>query len=216
MVPDAAGKFVLVGAVSFGVGCAFPTQYGVYSEVAGSTLRPWVEARLSELSSAGPAPPGGGTGTGSGGSSGGGQTGAPGGGGGQTGAPAGGGGQTSSPVAGGQVGADEDRPGAAPEGARPVTRLTVSRRLGSAARARRARRLSVVLETTEPVRGVRASLTQRSRTVAQGRLSKLVKVGRIRLRVGRGLRAGSAVLNLTARDGDGRRTRVVRRVRLSR
>ena len=50
MVPGADGRFVLVGDTSFGVGCAFPSQYGVYGEVAGSVLRPWIEARLQELS----------------------------------------------------------------------------------------------------------------------------------------------------------------------
>jgi secreted trypsin-like serine protease len=50
MVPGANGRFVLLGDTSFGVGCAFPTQYGVYGEVAGPVLRPWVDARLAELS----------------------------------------------------------------------------------------------------------------------------------------------------------------------
>jgi len=61
MVPGADGRFVLVGDTSFGVGCAFPTQYGVYGEVAGSVLRPWIEARLQELSPQ-TAPPGPGAG----------------------------------------------------------------------------------------------------------------------------------------------------------
>jgi len=51
MVRAADGRFVLVGDTSFGVGCAFPTQYGVYGEVAGPVLRPWIDARLAELSS---------------------------------------------------------------------------------------------------------------------------------------------------------------------
>jgi hypothetical protein len=72
MVPGADGRFVLVGDTSFGVGCAFPTQYGVYGEIAGPALRPWVEARLGELSPGTPAPaPGTGpTGAGSPGASG--------------------------------------------------------------------------------------------------------------------------------------------------
>jgi secreted trypsin-like serine protease len=56
MVPGDDGRFVLVGDTSFGVGCAYPTQYGVYGEVAGDALRPWVEARAAELSP-GTAPP---------------------------------------------------------------------------------------------------------------------------------------------------------------
>jgi secreted trypsin-like serine protease len=61
MVPDAGGAFVLAAAVSFGTGCALPTQYGIYSEVAGATLRTWIEQRLAELSTH-PAPSGGPTG----------------------------------------------------------------------------------------------------------------------------------------------------------
>lgn len=191
MVVDAAGRFVLVGAVSFGVGCAFPTQYGVYAEVAGPALRPWVEARLGELSPA-PPPPGGDAGAGGGGAVGGGQTGAP--------------------ASGGSPGTGGDGTGTATD----LARLLVPRRLGSAARARRTKRLGVVLRTTAPVRGVRARLLQRSRTVARGTLGRLTRRGRLKLRVGRGLRAGRAVLTVAARDGDDRRVRVVRRVRLSR
>jgi hypothetical protein len=66
MVPGADGRFVLVGDTSFGVGCAFPTQYGVYGEVAGPVLRPWVEARLASCRAPGaPAPGTGPTGAGS-------------------------------------------------------------------------------------------------------------------------------------------------------
>ncbi len=72
MVPGADGRFVLVGDTSFGVGCAFATQYGVYGEVAGPVLRPWVDARLAELSpgTAAPAQGTGPTGAGSAGGSG--------------------------------------------------------------------------------------------------------------------------------------------------
>ena len=195
MVPDAGGQFVLVGAVSFGVGCAFPTQYGVYSEAAGATLRPWVEARLSELSTAGPPPAGGG----------------PGGGGGD---PGGGGGHTGGP--GGGTGAGDDRARRRLDRARLPARLRVSRRLGSASRARRAKRLSVMLRTTAPVRRVRARLRQDSRTVAVGSLSEVSNAARLRLRPTRPLRAGAAVLTVVARDGEGRTIRLVRRVRLSR
>ena len=68
MVPDAGGRFVLVGDTSFGFGCAFPTQYGVYGEVAGSTLRPWVEENAEALSprTSSPGPGAGPTGPGSG------------------------------------------------------------------------------------------------------------------------------------------------------
>jgi secreted trypsin-like serine protease len=62
MVPDAAGRLVLVGDVSFGFGCAFPTQYGVYGEVAGATLRGFVDATAAELSPQSSPPSGGGGG----------------------------------------------------------------------------------------------------------------------------------------------------------
>jgi hypothetical protein len=53
MVSAPDGGLVLVGAVSFGLGCAFPSQYGIYAEVVGPAIRPWVERGIAELSSAG-------------------------------------------------------------------------------------------------------------------------------------------------------------------
>ena len=38
----------LVGVVSYGLGCAFPTQYGVYAEAAGG-LRGWIEDHADDL-----------------------------------------------------------------------------------------------------------------------------------------------------------------------
>jgi secreted trypsin-like serine protease len=46
MVPDAAGKLVQVGIVSWGNQCALPTQYGVYSRVADTTLYQWLQANV--------------------------------------------------------------------------------------------------------------------------------------------------------------------------
>jgi len=196
MVPDAAGRFVLVGAVSFGIGCAFPTQYGVYSEVAGATLRPWVEARFNELSPAGTTLPGGDPGTG-------------------TSDPVGGGGHTAGPAGGQQAGGGDDRAGEGSDQGRPPARLRVSRRLGSASRARRTRRLRVLVRSTAPIHHVRARLTQGSRTVAWGSLNKLDDAARVRLRPGRHLRAGPAALALVARDIDGHSIRITHHVRLS-
>jgi len=64
MVQDAAGAWIQVGVVSFGLGCAFPTQYGVYSEAGGDALRGWIEQNASAMStaSATTAPAGGGSG----------------------------------------------------------------------------------------------------------------------------------------------------------
>jgi secreted trypsin-like serine protease len=53
MVQDTGGAWIQVGATSFGLGCAFPTQYGVYAEAGGSALRPWIEDNVKQLSSAG-------------------------------------------------------------------------------------------------------------------------------------------------------------------
>jgi secreted trypsin-like serine protease len=56
MVPDATGTLVQVGVVSFGTGCALPTQYGVYARVADTTLFDWIQARLPAQPAAAPAP----------------------------------------------------------------------------------------------------------------------------------------------------------------
>ena len=51
-VQNAAGTWVQVGVVSFGLGCAFPTQYGVYGQVGTDPLRGWVQSNTSAMSSA--------------------------------------------------------------------------------------------------------------------------------------------------------------------
>jgi secreted trypsin-like serine protease len=62
VVPDAAGTFVQAGVVSFGFGCGFPTQYGVYSRVGDTVLHDWVAAKLPKtaptIADAPPAPGG--------------------------------------------------------------------------------------------------------------------------------------------------------------
>ena len=51
VAPD--GGLVLVGAVSFGLGCAFPTQYGIYAEVVSPAIRGFVDPGIAQMSSAG-------------------------------------------------------------------------------------------------------------------------------------------------------------------
>ena len=56
-VRDASGAWIQVGVVSFGLGCAFPTQYGVYSEAGGDALRGWITTNGDAMAThAAPAP----------------------------------------------------------------------------------------------------------------------------------------------------------------
>ena len=185
-VQDAAGAFVQVGVVSFGLGCAFPSQYGVYAEVAGSVLRPWVEQNASALSGA-PAPSGGEPGATSGG-----------------GAPAAGtgtagdSGSPSSPAALRARLRLPSRLGSARR-ARRTRRLTITLRSSAplgriVVTLRRRSRLVAV--------GVRPSLRTAS--------------GRVVLRVRRGLRPGRARLRVSARDALGRQVSAARRVTIRR
>ena len=52
-VQGSDGGWVQVGVVSYGLGCAFPTQYGVYAEVGNDPLRDWIGDEADDLSTAG-------------------------------------------------------------------------------------------------------------------------------------------------------------------
>ena len=78
VVPAGTGQFRLVGVTSFGTGCAFPTQPGVYARVGDNPIRDAVAAGVALARGVPAGNPGGGGGGGSGG--GGGGAGGPGGG----------------------------------------------------------------------------------------------------------------------------------------
>lgn len=61
-VQDASGAWILVGVVSYGLGCAFPAQYGVYAEAGGDALRGWIKSNADAMASQ-PAPSGGSAGS---------------------------------------------------------------------------------------------------------------------------------------------------------
>jgi secreted trypsin-like serine protease len=46
MVKQPTGAFMQMGVVSWGGGCAYPTQYGVYARSSDSFLKSWIDANL--------------------------------------------------------------------------------------------------------------------------------------------------------------------------
>jgi trypsin len=191
MVTAPGGGLVLVGAVSFGVGCAFPTQYGIYAELVSPAIRSFVDNGIAQMSSAG----GAGAASSIDGN-------AP--------APAPG----TAPAPGSGTAPAPSAPPSLTPPARP--QIVLPARLGSARRALRSRRLRVLVRATTRLRSVRITLRRGRRLVATGRASSLSGRRRITLRVRPGLRRGAATLRLTARRPDGSRVSVSRRVTLTR
>jgi secreted trypsin-like serine protease len=46
VVPDANGTLVQAGVVSWGFGCGYPTQYGIYSRIGDTALNGWIQQRV--------------------------------------------------------------------------------------------------------------------------------------------------------------------------
>jgi trypsin len=207
LMVQSGGAWKLVGVVSEGLGCAYPTQYGVYAEAGGDVLRPWIESNRNAMSSAttqqgttGGSTAGSGTGTTSGSGDSGGST--------------GGGTQSTPPPPRGSAASTS----AVPSGLPAVTRarFDLPRSLGSLRRARRRGAFLVALQFNVPVR-VTATLRQGRRTVARGSNRRAAAVSTLRLRLlTRRIKAGNAVLRLVVTNAAGRRFTTTRVVRLSR
>jgi secreted trypsin-like serine protease len=201
MVQDAAGVWKQIGAVSYGLGCAYPMAYGVYSEVAGDTLRPWIEQNASAMSTASSGtsttPTGGGTTTTTTTRSS--EPAAP--------APASPPATSFSPAASSGTTAVASR----------SARLVLPTRLSSIRTARRRGGFVLRLSLGETLRDVRATLVRRGRTLASGRRGELRNGWPLRLRTrGRRIAPGRAVLRVTALDPRGRRVTAQRTITLRR
>ncbi len=145
MVTDAAGAFIQVGTVSFGTGCGFPTQYGVYGRVGDAKLHDWVTARIAVPAA-----------TGSG-----------------TSAPAPGGAARPAPTSSAPSRPAEPAPGPAPHSSGPGAAPGGRARVGVLSVRRSGRRVVVRLRSTGPVKGLRATLVlvRGDRRVVLGRRS---------------------------------------------
>jgi hypothetical protein len=203
MVP-LGGTFKQIGVVSFGLGCAFPTQYGVYSEVGSDPLRSWVQDTTAAMSSAGSATPtDAATTTDAGATSDAGAT---------TDA-----GTTSEPSAGGDSTTPAPGPssGGAQESEPPRTALPAT--IGSLREARRRGAFLLPVRFNTPVT-VTASLRRGGRLLARG-TRRAVRHGTVRLRLtqrARNVRHGRAVLSIVVIDERGRRSTARRRVTIRR
>jgi hypothetical protein len=108
------------------------------------------------------------------------------------------------PVPGGSLGGS---PGAQP----PGLVLRVTPRSPRARSANRRRSLTLAISATERLRDLRATLvahTARARPVGRGRLARLDRRGRLRIRLSRRLTRGSHLLHVSATDAAGRPRRV--------
>jgi secreted trypsin-like serine protease len=209
MVPGADAAWKQVGVVSFGLGCAWPEAYGVYSEVGSDPLRTWIEQNASAMSTASSSstttttspPPGGTTQT----------------------APRSDSSSTAEPAPA-TTAAPPPATTASPAvlggnaalGSRTL-RLRLPARLSSLRAARRSGGFLLRLRAGETLRDVRATLTRRGRTLASGRRARLRDGGALRLRPrARRIAPGRAVLRVSARDARGQRVTASRTITLRR
>ena len=206
LMVQSGGAWKQVGVVSEGLGCAYPTQYGIYAEAGGDVLRPWIESNRDAMSDADETTTTTTTTTTTSGEQQGSTT------------------TTSGDPAPAPAPApSETRSTTASSSAVPVgvpaitrARFALPSSLGSLRSAKRRGAFLVQLRFNIPV-DVTATLKQRGRLVARGS-RRAVQNGALRLRFvkGRRAKAGKAVLRIVVTNASGKRFAASRTVRIAR
>ena len=205
MMVQSGGAWKQVGVVSEGLGCAYPTQYGIYAEAAGDVLRPWIESNRDAMSDADTTATPTTTGTsGSGGTQ-------------DSSTTSGSGGTpTTAPTeTAPRSGAPSSSVPAAAVPAITRARFSLPSSLGSLKSARRRGAFLVQLRFNIPVTTV-ATLKQRGLTIARGTRAA-TSTGALRMRLlSRRARPGKAVLTVVVTNPAGKRFSASRTVRIGR
>ena len=144
---DMSGDPVQVGTVSYGIGCGFPTFYGVYGRVGDDTLRGWLEKNLPPAGAPAGSPQSAPT------------------------QPTSGPGATPGSSSPGSAPA----PGTAPHDASAV-KLTLPKVLGSARKLRRRGRITLLVRSSAPVTRLSAALKRGTRTIGRTTAAKAGKI----------------------------------------